>query len=316
MEQRKLIQHGLSSMTVALPIKWLKERGLKKGDPVYIEVEGGKLVVSTKEPLKMERVSVDVSRLDRTSMLLYVQSLYRFGYNEIEVKFDRPATIHYRLDKKVSISSVMHYIVNRLVGAEIVEQEKDRILIRYITRETGEGEDFKMVLRRVFILMRETAENLLSGAEKGDMNAVAETEDRHDNVTKFVSYALRLLNKYGHPDVKKTCFYYHIIASIDKIMDILKYNARDLLKYKKALGGDTVAVWRRINDSIRMYEKFFYDFSMENIEELSKNRDHTKNLLRDKMEGVPSEELLYLTSMRQVLEIILDLTDFRMGLES
>ena len=32
----------------------------------------------------LEKISIDVSKLDRTSIVLYIQSLYRFGYNEIE----------------------------------------------------------------------------------------------------------------------------------------------------------------------------------------------------------------------------------------
>jgi phosphate uptake regulator len=312
MEQRKLIQHGLSSLTVSLPIKWLKDRALNKGDPIFIDTQGNKLVLSTKEPLQIEKASVDVTKLDRTSILYHIQSLYRFGYNEIEVTFNKQTAMHYRLDKEVGVSSVIHYIVNRLIGAEIVEQGNNRILIKYITKEYDE--DFKVVLRRVFFLLEETAGSLLAGIRNMDYNAVAATDDKHDNIAKFISYALRLLNKYGYPDVKKTCFYYHIIASLDKIVDIMKYNARNILKNKKKFKRETLEIWKNVNDSIKIYHQLFYNFSLEKVEELSKNRDRTKNLIMQKMDSIPKDELAYLTGMKQVLEIILDLTDFRMGL--
>ena len=35
--RRKLIQHGLSSLTISLPRKWVKENNLKKGDEIEVE---------------------------------------------------------------------------------------------------------------------------------------------------------------------------------------------------------------------------------------------------------------------------------------
>ena len=314
MDQRKLIQHGKSSLTLALPIKWLKQRGLGKGDTLYVGVEGSKLIVSTKEPMKIEKISVDVTKLDRTSTLLYIQSLYRFGYNEIEIIFNSPTTIHYRKNKQVSFSSVIHLIVNRLVGAEIIEESKTRILIKSITKETGE--DFKVILRRAFLLLKEASASLLEGIKNNDMNLISTIEDKHDNINKFVTYSLRLLNKYGYPDVKKTCFYHHVIASLDKLVDPMKYNARSILKYKKKFSKETIAVWEHVNKSIELYYDLFYKFSLKTVDELSKNRDYMKNLMVAKAKKIPHEELIYLTKMSQILEIILDLTDFRMGLEN
>ena len=238
MEQRKLIQHGLSSLTVALPLKWLKERDLNKGDCVFIDIEGNKLILSTKESLSIDKISVNITKLDRTSLLLYIQSLYRFGYNEIEVTFDNPITKHYRKGEEVSISATIHKIVNRCIGAEVIEQSESRMLIKYIGKE--EGEDFKAILRRAFLLINETAESLVEGIRKKDMNLLGTIEEKHDNINKFVTYCLRLLNKYGYPDVKQTCFYYHIIASMDKIVDILKYTAREVMKYNKKFSQETI----------------------------------------------------------------------------
>lgn len=313
MEQRKLIQHGPSSLTMALPIKWLKERSLKKGDSMYISAEGNKLVLSTEEAVKLEKISIDVTNLDRTSILLYIQSLYRFGYNEIEVKFEKLTTTHYRKDQQVTISSVIHEIANRLIGAEIVEESENRALIKYITKEAEE--DFKIVLRRAFLLLNEISNTFLNGIKNNDLNLIRNIEEKHDNINKFVSYCLRLLNKYGYPDVKKTSLYYHIIASIDKIVDILKYNARDILAYNKKFNKETIKVIEGINQSIQMYYELFYNFDLNTVNRLSENRDDIKNSIKRIIKKIATEELIYLTNMKQILEIILDLTDFRMGLE-
>lgn len=313
MEQRKLIQHGNSSLTIALPLKWLKQRNLKKGDSLNIEEEGNKLILGTEKGFESDKISIDVSKLDRTSLLLYIQSLYRFGYNEIEVKFDNPLTKHYRKNEVVSISSVIHSIVARCIGFEIIKQTKDEITIKYLTKESKE--DFKIILRRIFLLVNDISENLIQGIKNQDLDLVAAVEQQHDNINNFTNYCLRLLNKYGHPDVKQTCFYYHIIASLDKIVDILKYNARDILNYKKKLNKDTIIILEQINKSIEGYYDLFYKFNLVTVDKLSENRDLVKNMFKDKLKTLPNEEIIYLTKMIQILEIILDLTDSRLGLE-
>src|SRR3989338_9235930 len=122
MEQRKLMQHGASSLTIALPSTWIKNHSLKKGDSLYTETESNKVIFSTTQTKKLEKISINVTQLDRTSLLLCIQSLYRFGYNEIEVLFDKPTAIHHRTEKQIGISAIVHQIVNRCIGAEVIEQ--------------------------------------------------------------------------------------------------------------------------------------------------------------------------------------------------
>ncbi len=313
MDKRKLIKHGPSSLTLALPRKWLNERNLNKGDSLFVNTEGNKLILSTEETVNIGKISVNVTNLDRTSLLLYIQSLYRFGYDEIEVHFDKPSTKHYRKKKETSISSTIHKIVNRLIGAEIIQESQNRILIKYITKEAEE--DFKAVLRRAFLLTKEAAESLLNGIETKNNSILESIEEKHDNINKFVSYCLRLLNKYGHPDVKKTSYFFHIIASLDKLVDILKYNARDAFFYSKKFSKTTLEIWEMINKSIQLYYELFYKFDNNTINQLSENRDEVKFQIKNNIKKIPNEELILLTAQKQILELILDLTDFRMGLE-
>lgn len=314
MEQRRLIAHGKSSLTLSMPKKWLEQRRLKKGDSLFIDEEGSKLIISSNEPLDISRKTVDLTGLDRTSIILQIMSLYRFGYNEIEILFENSSTRYFRKKKNVSVSSVVHKIVDRCIGMEVVEEGKGRILVKHITKE--DQEDFKVILRRIFLLLNQTADNLFEGIKTNDYALIATTEDMHDSINKFVSYCLRLLNKYGYPDVRKTCFYYHIIASIDKIVDILKYNARNIVDSKQKFSPKTKLIWSDINKSIRMYYELFYKYNNERINGISENRDRTKQKIKQNLKAIPNKELHYLISMKQILEILLDLTDFRMGLEN
>ncbi|MBI2572242.1 hypothetical protein HYV86_00115 [Candidatus Woesearchaeota archaeon] len=313
MDQRKLIQHGLSSLTVALPSDWIKSHGLTKGNNVYVEKEGGSVIISTKQPIKHEKIKIDITKLDRTSALLYIMSLYRFGYNEIEIHFTKPSTAHYRKEIHVSYPGIVHEITNRLIGAEVVEHSEKSMLIKTLAKESDE--DFRIILRRIFLLLIQTSEAFLEGIRKKDLALIEGIELMHDNVNKFVSYALRLLNKYGYPDVKKTCFYYHIIASIDKIMDVFKYNARDIVSQRQRFNPKSIEIFEQIHLSLRLYYELFYSFSLERVNQLSKNRDEVKRLIAKNAKLIPTTDLLLLVNQKSILEILLDLTDFRMGLE-
>src|SRR3989338_5310335 len=240
MNQRKLIQHGTSSLTVALPIRWIKTRNLVKGNPVFVHEEGNKLIISTDETVKIGRISVDVTDLDRTSILLYVQSLYRFCYDEIEVHFNKPTIIHHRTKKETSVSSVIHQIINRCIGAEIIEQTKNKIIIKHLTKESED--DFKVVLRRIMLLLKDVIVSFNDGVKNNDKNILETIEEKHDTLNKFTNYCLRLLNKYGYPDVKQTSMYFHIIASIDKVVDPIKYATRDFLEYNKKPKKETIEI--------------------------------------------------------------------------
>ena len=313
MEQRKLIQHGPSSLTLSVPSKWLKERKLKKGDSLFVEEEGNKIILSTTESIKLNKISVDISELDRTSALLYVQSLYRFGYGEIKLNFKKPTTIYYRKNIQVTFSSVINEIVSRCIGAEVIEQTANYIIVKSLIKETNE--DFRIILRRAFLLLKEATESFLVGIKDNNKVLLESIEENHDNINRFISYSLRLLNKYGYPDVKKTSFYAHIIASIDKIVDVIKYNARDALKHNKKYHPHSLEIITKINNSIFLYYELFYKFDLKKVNELSRNRDHVKDLIVKHAKKIPTMELIYVNNMKQILEIILDLTDFRMGLE-
>jgi len=313
MEARKLIQHGLSSMSVALPIKWIKTRGLKKGDNVFIKEEGNSLIINTDQGIELDKISIDVSDLDRTSVLLYIQSLYRFGYDEIQITFNKKTTTHYRLKKKTNISSIIHYTTNRLIGMEIIEQTENFVLIKNLIKETTG--DFKNILRRIFLLLKETITSFVKAAQEHDLTTIKTVEEKHDNITKFVSYALRLLNKYGYPDIKKTYYYFHIIASLDKIADSIKYVARDILDYNHKLNDNTIEIFELTQNSLLLYYDLFYTFDKNKVDKLSHNRDFTKFKIKENIIKLPKHEIIFVMNLKQILEIILDLTDFRMGLE-
>ena len=312
MEQRQLIQHGLSSLTVSLPRKWLAERKLKKGDSVLVKEEGNSLILTTQKTVERGKISINVTGLDYGSLKHYLQGLYRFGYDEIEILFEKPTVIRYKTNKTHTISSMIHEKVNQFIGMEILEQSAKRILLKTIIKEADE--DFTNILRRVFLLLKDTSETLVTGIKTGDTLTLETVVEKHDMANKFINYALRLLNKYGYPDVKKTCIYYHIIAQLDRIVHAIKIVALCSPPAKKTFHKESIHLFEEVHACLLIYYDFFYNFDRNKAEAFNKKRYAIRHATW-KLKNIPSEEQHAVILYSQILELFIDIIDARMGLE-
>ena len=315
--KRSVIQIANSTQLISLPRKWSVKYGVKKGDELEIEENGSKLTIATDKGVNLESVEIDVTGLDRSSIMYYIRSIYRMGYDEIKVNFNNPTTIHYRLNEKKSVISVIHTEVNRLVGVEIVQQKENFCIIKDLSPNPPISE-FDNILRRIFLLIADAIKDLVEGMKNVNLILVKTLEEKHDTITKFVSYCLRLLNKRGYPQPRKTSYLYHIIASMDRLVDVLKYSARYFIKYKPKLSKDTINIIVNIEQSINFYSELFYKFDLAKVAVLYKNREDVLNSIERlslKQKLTSEKELLLLNDMEHMLEILVDLTEARMGLE-
>ncbi len=311
--KRKVIQIANSTQLISLPRKWTQKYGIKKGDEIEVEEQGNKIIVSNQKEIEHGSIEIDVTGLDRTTILYYIQSLYRFGYDEIKIVFNEPTTIHFKLDKKESIITIIHREVNRLIGYEIIQQKDNFCLIKDIS--VSSIQEFDTVFRRIFLLLNDASTDLLKGAKEMNLQLIETLEEKHDSITKFISYCSRLLNKYGYPDYRKTVVLYHILASLDKLIDALKNAARDLLKIKHRLDSKTIQLIQLIDSSIKLYSEFFFKFELKKATEIHKNRNDMLNFLFQYKNKLPADELVLLSKMEHIFELLTDMKVSRMSIE-
>ena len=160
--KRKVIQIANSTQLISLPRKWSQKYGVKKGDELEVEENGNKIVIGTEKGVSLETVEIDITGLDRSSIMYYIRSIYRMGYDEIKVNFNNPTTIHYRLNEKKSVIAVIHTEVNRLVGVEIVQQKENFCIIKDLSPNPPIAE-FDNILRRIFLLITDATKELVEG---------------------------------------------------------------------------------------------------------------------------------------------------------
>ena len=311
--KRKVIQIAESTQLVSLPRKWAQRYNVAKGDELEVTEEGNKLVVSTEKGAELGDIEVDITGLDRDSIMFLLRALYKNGYDEIRIKFNKPLCENIRTKQKVNVIDVISQEVSRLNGIEVFTQKEDYCIIRSISEDTIKA--FDIMLRRVFLLLSETISDLVEGYEKENIALLETIQNKHDSITKFVSYSQRLLTKVGYKDYKKTDTIYHILEVIDIIMDLVKYNARDIIKEKLKASKEGIAIYNAIHKSFTLYYNLYYNFNLNKIAELNKNRYDVKKSIQAFQKKIDKKELGILINMEGVLEYILNLTNARIALE-
>lgn len=309
--RRKVIQIANSTQLISLPRKWAQERNIKKGDEIEIEVTGNKLIISTEKEPEYGGVTVDITSLDRTSVLFLIRALYKKGYDEINLVFNKQLTRHYRLNQDVKFITVIHTEVNRLTGMAIVQQKENFCKIKSISKT--DSKELDSMLRRTYILLLDAAKDVITAAKNRDALLLETIEEKHDTLTKFISYCLRIINKQ-YSATSNTYFLFHTIATLDKITDILKNCCRELHGVDKKIKKESMFVLDQTYESFELFYELFYKFSMETVRKLDENKEQVTNSIITLSGKVPVHEILLLSNMHQTLELFRDLTESKMAM--
>ncbi len=313
--KRKVVKHGPSTLIVSIPSDWAKKNGVVKGSEVDVIEDGKRLIVGAGDFVENRpmEVDIDATGLDKTSLMFTIRSLYRLGYDTINLKFGNDTLTHYRTGERLSVISVVHIEINRLIGFEVIQEKGNSCVIKDL--EAASMRDFDQVERRIFLLLMDASTQLAESAKMRNMALLGTMEEKHDTITKFISYCLRLLNKKGHYVPMQTAYHYYIIATLDRITDIIKYAARDLLRYKGQLNPYVTGILEDVSRHLRLYYEIFYKYEKEKVVEISKSRYGVQEKVRKLPDSIKMAEKLVASNMAGIPEIVLDLVEARTGLE-
>ncbi|MBI2546334.1 phosphate uptake regulator PhoU [Candidatus Woesearchaeota archaeon] len=311
--KRKVVLHGPSTLIISLPSKWAKKYNIEKGAELEVLEEDKNLIITSDSVWKPLEVDIDISNLDRSSIMYVIRSLYRLGYDVVRVQFQNSTALYQRTGKEISVISIIHTEINRLIGYEIIQEKGNSCIIKDI-QETS-TKDFDQILRRIFLMIIDTFGALLEGAKVNSMQLLETIEGKHDTITKFVSYCMRMLNKKGYPTPRKTAYYYHIIAYLDRVTDILKYAARDLISYNKKLNPQAIPLLELVNANIRLYYDLFYKYENKKIVDMDNNRYKAEKIVKALPSSLKPTEMVIVVSIYHIMEMLLDLIEARTALQ-
>lgn len=230
--EKKLTAQGpknRKSYTVTLPLSWVKQHSLDKTKTVDLEVIGNKVIINAAEEIRESKL-VDAEKAEN-ALTKILQAAYRLGIDEITVKYSKP-------EIKKNVNNI---IDTKLIGYEVVEHTKNALKIKDITKESAE--EFKTVLRRIFLLIIEIA--------KHD----EEAEESDKNLKKLANYCQRLLIKKGHIEYRKVPFYYTLIHQLEKLSDEYVWLYQEKITDAKTL--------KQLSSCLERSYELYYKFDLE-----------------------------------------------------
>ncbi len=237
--RRKLIQLAGKTLVVSLPKKWVENFNLKKGMEVEVEEDKDKLIISTEKQEIKEKKEIDITGFPRRLIEISIRSAYEAGYEEIKLYFENETTMDLKRNKSVKVMDIIREETSKLIGVEIIEQGKQHCVIKEITSSTGK--DFDKILRRIFFLVFDMTNDIYEIIQTGLPNSdPTNIEFKHTTIKKFILYCLRLLNKIGYKEFRKTTLLYNYLGVIEEITDDYEYAILEYLKYNNRLNNKLI----------------------------------------------------------------------------
>ncbi len=299
--KRKLIQHGLSSLTVSLPRNFVKTNNLKKGEEIEVLENGENLLVSAKKHYEKRKITIDVSE-SQPMLRKIIGATFKSGYDEIEIKFSSAE----------ELKAVKELVREQFTGFEIISQAKNSLTLKNLAENNFE--EFPNVLRRFFLVLNQIAEETPRALEKNDFEWLKSLALLKVESDKFADYCRRAINLGADTRSKRSAPLYTIIEELEKTMDRYAELEIYVSSNKIKASGELISLLKGIFEFETNFYQIFYKFEMEKIVELGKKKQALQKQIEKIAEKSSKKELRIVSIADRILNLIFDLNGPLMAL--
>ncbi|AZQ14673.1 phosphate uptake regulator PhoU [Halorubrum sp. PV6] len=299
METRKVQVTGGSTYTVSIPKTWATDNGVEAGTEIEFHPDGDSLFLTPRSEAERTRGTLDVSNLTERALTRAVTTMYVSGFDVIELE-GAEITTEQRSTVRESVQS--------LVGLEVLEETRDRVVIRDLL-DSSELSIHNAVtrMRLISLSMLEDAITALSEHDHDIANDVISRDDDLDRLWLVVSRIFRstlrtpkAAEELGLP--REECFDYHSSArQLERIGDHATKIAHLTLNIDEPLPDDVVeAVSELHGDAVEVI-----DTAMDAL--FADDNDEATRLANDARTGVRAID----ERVRAIDELLRDLDPAR-----
>jgi len=330
--KRKVIKQGHNTLTITVPSKWAKERGVRPGDEINISENEKTLILSTDGNGAIpSSTTIDITGLNAPLIWRYLSSAYRAGYDEIAVTgigggkkalysaFSYNTLDYLSTGSRARISSIdmspmeaVSACVNRLVGVEIIDQKSNYCLIKDMSDVTDK--EFKNALRRIFILLQTEAESITEGFD-GKTEGLKSIHIVDTNLDRFEDFCFRVLNKKGYNTMRKTSTMHSLIFTLELIGDELKKIAIHML-------GDNAKYTSLIKDLFKIHSeqmsrfyRMFYKYNKELALDIYRVHNKGTEKIKTCYKKLNDDEKELLHHFKKIGTYVMSLIELKIDLE-
>ncbi len=209
METRKVQVTGGSTYTVSIPKSWATDNDVAAGSEVEFYPDGDSLFLTPRTEKERTRGTLDVTDLTGQQLTRAVTTMYVSGFDVIELEGG---------DIDSEQRAAIREAVQSLVGLEVLEETRDRVVIRDLL-DSSELSIHNAVtrMRLISLSMLEDALTALANLDHELAHDVIERDDDLDRLWLVVSRIFRAtlrtpraVEELGIP--REVCFDYHSSA--------------------------------------------------------------------------------------------------------
>ncbi|MBS3174943.1 hypothetical protein J4440_03630 [Candidatus Woesearchaeota archaeon] len=293
--KRKIVKLGPATLVISLPNKWVRKFNIVAGNELEVVEEEKGLIIKTESNFKTEKEFLDFTKINKLLKRI-LASKYTKGTDEIEIKIDS-------LEK----SRIIQKRVDEMIGMEVIEQSKDRLLIKDI--QGTNIENFDNILRRVLYLINSLSEESLKSISKKETD-LEYLQDIEKNINKFTDYCFRILNKKGYANYKNTSAMYCIIYLLEDLADEYKNLISYINENKIKLNNELILIYSKIDDYYKNLQKLFLKFDLEDAVNLADYRDKIIIFTSKQLKNTKSaNEAIIIKNFERIIKIIIDIMD-------
>jgi len=327
--KRKIIKQGHNALTLTLPSDWTKRFNLEAGCEVDVEEKDNGLFVSTEKNDRIRSAEFDITGMDIPTVWKYFMAVYREGYDEVRIHFDPAMELespykfftHHRLDvrykktaEKRPIVEVLQGFVARFIGYEIVEHGKNFILIKEMGTITGK--EFDNSLRRIFLLLEQMAEEAMEAVKTNNPRPLIHIHDVDINLDKFHDYCVRILNKTGNKDMRKTSLLFTTLYLLelagDEFKNIASHMVNDFAKIKL---NNIKQLAEYAKQEVDLYYALFYKYDVAKVQLMSELDKKSYMLFPQVYKKASEDEKEIFHHFRMIVRYINALLELRIEIE-
>jgi len=247
--KRRVVQHGPSTLTISLPSRWTRERGVKKGDELTIESLHNGLFIHAGPRKSYETKHISVKGLPEI-ITKSIAALYKYGYNEIIVEYGTPE----------ELEQIHRIIQSGYIGYEIVEETKNTVRIRIVSEP--QEEEFKTLFRRIFYFLLSYADETLLAMQQHNRMSYQKLILRDENINKLTDFCRRVVNIGGQNDYQSDTALYHLLEQLEKLGDDFKELNKVLARKCEPCSKKIMTRFHDVTNLLKDFEHLFFNFTL------------------------------------------------------
>ncbi|KTG09316.1 histidine kinase [Haloprofundus marisrubri] len=280
-ETRKVQVTGGSTYTVSIPKEWATENGVSAGSEVEFYPEGDSLFLTPRTEEERTEGTLDISKLEGQELVRAVMTMYVSGFDVIALESGRITNDQRRTVRQAT---------QGLVGLEVLEETRDRIVIRDLL-DSSELSIHNAVTRMRLIALS-MLEDAVAALADLDMDMAQDVIQRDDDVDRLYMVVSRIFRatlrtpkaaeELGLP--REVCFDYHSCArQLERVADHATKIAHLTLNIEQPVREDVLdALWELHEDATTVVDAgmdaLFSDDSVEATEVANEARESVQEI--------------------------------------